>query len=55
MNVRITTSFRNGRDLIFYIARARTPMPKSMSEYIAHCEAYRTTGRLPLAAPPPPA
>lgn len=46
---------RHGRDLIFYIARARTPMPKSMREYIELCEAYRTTGRLPSAAPPPPA
>jgi len=46
---------RNGRDLIFYIARARTPMPKSMREYIEHCAVYLTTGRLPSAAPPPPA
>ncbi len=46
---------RNGRDLIFYIARARTPMPKSLSEYLEHCQVYHATGRLPSAAPPPPA
>jgi hypothetical protein len=46
---------RNGRDLIFYIARARTPMPKSMKEYLDHCEAYLLTGRLPSVSPPPPA
>lgn len=37
-----------GRDLIFYIARARTAMPKSTREYIERCETYRTTGRAPL-------
>ena len=46
---------RNGRDLIFYIARARTPMPKSMREYLDGCEAYRTTGRSPLHPAPLPA
>ncbi|MEO8409492.1 MAG: hypothetical protein ABI478_02900 [Propionivibrio sp.] len=44
---------RNGRDLIFYIARARTPMPKSTREYIERCETYLVTGRTQL--PPPPA
>ncbi len=46
---------RNGRDLVFYIARARTPMPKSLAEYLAACEAYRTTGRSPLHPAPLPA
>jgi hypothetical protein len=45
---------RNGRDLIFYIARARTPMPKSLREFIAACEEYRTTGRSPLHPAPLP-
>ena len=40
---------RNGRDLIFYITRARTPMPKSTREYISRCEIYRETGHAPLA------
>ena len=38
----------NGRDLIFHIARARTPMPKSTREYIERCETYRTSGRVPM-------
>ncbi|MDR0777061.1 MAG: hypothetical protein LBE81_10560 [Azonexus sp.] len=46
---------RNGRDLVFYITRARTPMPKSTREYIAHCASYLETGRLPHLPPPPPA
>ena len=46
---------RQGRDLIFYIARARTPMPKSTREYIERCASYRETGRLPLAVAPLPA
>jgi len=46
---------RNGRDLIFYIARARTPMPKSTREYIERCEAYLTSGRTQLPPPPLPA
>ncbi len=46
---------RNGRDLVFYIARARTPMPKSTREYIAHCEAYLASGRAPFMAVPLPA
>lgn len=45
---------RRGRDLIFYIARARTPMPKSTHEYIERCEYYRQHGRkLPMPAPLP--
>lgn len=46
---------RSGRDLIFYIARARTPMPKSTREYIERCEGYLLTGRLPLLPAPLPA
>jgi hypothetical protein len=40
---------RQGRDLIFYITRARTPMPKSTREYIDRCEIYCETGHAPLA------
>ncbi len=29
-----------GRDLVTYITRARTPMPKSTAEYIEHCQRY---------------
>jgi hypothetical protein len=39
---------RQGRDLIFYISRARTTMPKSIREYIQRCETYLATGRAPL-------
>ncbi len=38
----------SGRNLIFNIARARTPMPKSMRDYIKRCEAYRASGQAPL-------
>ena len=31
-----------GCDLVSYIARARTPMPKSTKEFIARCEHYRS-------------
>ncbi|MEF8698275.1 MAG: hypothetical protein V5B32_05070 [Candidatus Accumulibacter sp. UW26] len=46
---------RNGRALVFYIARARTPMPRSTSEYIEHCETYLATGRVPCLPAPLPA
>ena len=46
---------RNGRDLVFYIARARTPMPKSTREYIERCAAYLANGRVPFMAAPLPA
>lgn len=46
---------RIGRDLVFYITRARTPMPKSTQEYIERCETYRQTGRAPLLPAPLPA
>jgi hypothetical protein len=45
---------RNGRALMFHIARARTPMPKSTREFIERCEFYRQNGRCPhLPAPLP--
>lgn len=46
---------RCGRALIFYIARARTPMPKSTQEYIERCEFYHQHGRLPPMPTPLPA
>ena len=46
---------RSGRDLVFYISRARTPMPKSTREYIERCATYLATGRVPLAPSPLPA
>lgn len=44
----------NGRDLVFYITRARTPMPKSTREFIERCETYLATGRVPLMPVPLP-
>src|SRR5574343_437522 len=41
---------RQGRDLIFYIALARTAMPKSTQEYADRCANYLATGRAPLIA-----
>ncbi len=46
---------QNGRDLIFYITRARTPMPKSTIEYIDRCAAYLATGKAPPMPTPLPA
>lgn len=46
---------RSGRDLVFYLARARTPMPKSTREYIERCNIYVATGRLPMMPIPLPA
>lgn len=46
---------RNGRDLVFYISRARTPMPKSTNDYIERCETYLATGRCQMAPAPLPA
>lgn len=39
---------RQGKDLIFYVTRARVPMPKSTRELIERCEQYRNgyLGRL---------
>ena len=31
---------QQGRDLVSYITRARTPMPKSANEYVERCRAY---------------
>ncbi|MFA7268175.1 MAG: hypothetical protein WC073_02400 [Sterolibacterium sp.] len=45
----------NGRDLIYYITRARTPMPKSTREYIDRCETYRASGKVPSMPVPLPA
>jgi hypothetical protein len=38
---------RTGRALVFHIARARTPMPKSTREFIERCEFYQKNGRCP--------
>ncbi|HZX30129.1 MAG TPA: hypothetical protein VFF03_02140 [Rhodocyclaceae bacterium] len=46
---------RAGRDLVFYITRARTPMPKSTREFFERCESYVKTGRLPILPCPLPA
>jgi len=46
---------RHGRDLIFYITRARTPMPKSTRDYIERCRVYLETGRAPTGPAPLPA
>ncbi len=45
---------RSGRDLVFYISRARTPMPKSTREYIERCQTYLATGRAPMIPAPLP-
>jgi hypothetical protein len=34
----------NGRDLIFYITRARVAMPKSSEDFIERCKHYAITG-----------
>lgn len=41
---------RAGHDLIVYIVRARTPMPKSTADYIDRCAAYRRGQCQPAAA-----
>jgi hypothetical protein len=46
---------RAGRDLVFFITRARTPMPKSTHEYIERCRVYLETGHAPTAPAPLPA
>jgi hypothetical protein len=46
---------RAGRDLIFFITRARTPMPKSADEYIERCRVYLETGHAPTVPIPLPA
>jgi hypothetical protein len=44
-----------GRNLVFHIARARTPMPKSTKEYIERVEFYRNNGQVPAMPVPLPA
>jgi hypothetical protein len=39
---------RQGRDLIFYITRARTPMPKSTREFVERCESFHSNGHAPM-------
>ena len=46
---------RQGRDLIFYISRARTAMPKSTQDFINRCATYLATGRAPLVTSTLPA
>jgi hypothetical protein len=46
---------RAGRDLVFFITRARTPMPKSTNEYIERCRVYREIGYAPTTCAPLPA
>ncbi|GHU36965.1 hypothetical protein AGMMS50256_34270 [Betaproteobacteria bacterium] len=46
---------RAGRNLTFFVARARTPMPKSIDEYIERCRVYLETGHAPTAPVPLPA
>ena len=42
---------RAGRSLIFHIVRARSPMPKSMADYLAHLAFYRDKGRISPTLP----
>lgn len=44
----------NGRDLVFYITRARTPMPKSTAEFIERLAGYLVTGKAPHIPVPLP-
>ncbi|MEO8159339.1 MAG: hypothetical protein ABI648_16190 [Betaproteobacteria bacterium] len=44
----------NGRDLIFYITRARVSMPKSTQEFIERCEYYAATGTVAMMPVPLP-
>jgi hypothetical protein len=49
---------RWSKDLIFYITRARVPMPKSTAELIERCELFRkaaVAGRRPTSDPATPA
>ncbi|MDR2452576.1 MAG: hypothetical protein LBE85_12630 [Candidatus Accumulibacter sp.] len=46
---------RAGRDLIFFITRARTPMPKSAAGYIERCRIYLERGYAPEPPVPLPA
>lgn len=44
----------NGRALIFYITRARVPMPKSAKEFIDRCDTYAQTGAVKMMPIPLP-
>lgn len=44
----------NGRDLIFHIARARVPMPKSTREFAERCDTYAATGIVTMMPIPLP-
>src|SRR5262249_3041529 len=44
----------NGRDLIFYITRARVSMPKSTREFVERCEHYAATGTVAMMPVPLP-
>ena len=44
----------NGRDLIFYISRARVSMPKSTREFVERCEYYAATGTVAMMPVPLP-
>jgi hypothetical protein len=46
---------RAGRDLIFFITRARTSMPKSTAGYIERCRIYLERGYVPATPVPAPA
>lgn len=45
----------NGRDLIFYITRARVAMPKSTREFEERCATYAATGHIEMMPIPLPA
>jgi hypothetical protein len=46
---------RAGRDLIFFITRARAPMPKTTAEYIERSRVYLERGYVPATPVPLPA
>ena len=45
----------NGRAMIFYITRARVPMPKSTQDFVDRCTTYVETGTVPMMPIPLPA
>lgn len=45
----------HGRDLIFYITRARVAMPKSTKDYVERCALYAATGTVAVMPIPLPA
>jgi hypothetical protein len=44
----------NGRDLIFYITRARVAMPKSTTDFVARCKTYAEKGTVDVMPVPLP-